>query len=93
MVGQSQDIAYRTWIHKLCVDDVIGGGNEIFDRIMTTVRKEYDFGAWDVGNCRFKGRQISKMPSGENVCDMNSISMSLNKLMCLRPTKPSLNVS
>ena len=27
------------------VDDVIGGGNEIFDRIMTTVRKEFDFGA------------------------------------------------
>ena len=25
------------------VDDVIGGGNEIFDRIMTTVRKEFDF--------------------------------------------------
>ena len=38
------------------VDDVIGGGNEIFDRIMTAVRKEFDFGAWDVGNFRFKGR-------------------------------------
>ena len=34
------------------VDDVTGGGNEIFDRIMTTVRKEFDFGAWDVGNFR-----------------------------------------
>ena len=46
------------------VDDVIGGGNEIFDRIMTTVRKEFDFGAWDVGNFRSKGRQISQMPNG-----------------------------
>ena len=27
------------------VDDVIGGGNETVDRIMTTVRKEFDFGA------------------------------------------------
>ena len=45
------------------VDDVIGGGNETFDRIMTAVRKEFDFGAWDVGNFRFKGRQISKMPN------------------------------
>ena len=45
------------------VDDVIGGGNEIFDRIMTTVRKEFDFGAWDVGHFRFKGRQISQMPN------------------------------
>ena len=37
------------------VSDVIGGGNETFDRIMTTVRKEFDFGAWDVGNFRFQG--------------------------------------
>ena len=28
------------------VDDVIGGGDETFDRIMTAVRKEFDFGAW-----------------------------------------------
>ena len=92
MVGQTQDIANRKWIHKLCsrsmcicsskewkihgvlgvhVDDVIGGAKEIFDRIMTTVRKEFDFGAWDVGNFRFKGRQISQMPNGEIVCDMD----------------------
>ena len=75
------------------VDDVIGGGNVIFDRIMTTVCKEFDFGAWDVGNFRFKGRQTSRMPNGEIVRDMDSTSMSLNKLMCLRPTKPSLNMS
>ena len=52
------------------VDDVIGGGEETFDRIMTAVRKEFDFGAWDVGNFRFKGRQISQIPSGEIVSDM-----------------------
>ena len=75
------------------VDDVVGGGNETFDRIMTAVRKEFDFGAWDVGNFRFKGRQISQMPNGEIVFDMDSTSMSLNKLKCPRPTKPSLSVS
>ena len=32
------------------VGDVIGGGDETFDRIMTAVPKECDFGAWDVGN-------------------------------------------
>ena len=52
------------------VYDVIGGGDETFDRIMTAVRKEFDFGAWDVGNFRFKGRQISQMPYGEIVFDM-----------------------
>ena len=75
------------------VDDVIGGGNETFDRTMTTVRKEFDFGTWDVGNFRFKGRQISQMPSGEIVCDMEQYKHELNKLMCPRPTKPSLSVS
>ena len=32
------------------VDDLIGGGDETFDRIMTAVRKVFDTGAWDVGN-------------------------------------------
>ena len=27
------------------VDDMISGGDETFDRIMTAVRKEFDFGA------------------------------------------------
>ena len=37
----------------------------LFDRIMTAVRKEFGFGASDVGNFRFKGRQISQTPNGE----------------------------
>ena len=52
------------------VDDVIGGGDETFDKIMTAVRKEFDFGAWDVANFRFKGRQIPQMPNGEIVFDV-----------------------
>ena len=68
------------------VDDVIGGGNETFDRIMTTVRKEFDVGAWDVGNFRFKGRQISQMPNGEIVFDMEQYKHEFDKLKCPRPT-------
>ena len=41
---------------------MIGGGDETSDRIMTAMRKEFDFGAWDIGSFRFKGRQISQMP-------------------------------
>ena len=73
--------------------DVIGGGNETVDRIMTAVRKVFVFGAWDVGNFRFTGRQISLMPNGELCLTWNSTSMSLNKLKCPRPTEPSLSVS
>ena len=101
MVGQTQDIANQTWIHKLCsrsmcigsskewkhrhgvlgvhVNDVIGGGDETFDRIMTAVRKEFDFGRWDVGNFRFKGRQISQMPYGEIVFDMEQNKHELER--------------
>ena len=88
MVGQTQDIACQTWIHKLWsrsvlgvhVDDVIGGGNETFDRIMTAVRKEFDFGAWDVGNFRFKGRQMSQMPNGEIVFYMEQYKHELEQI-------------
>ena len=62
------------------VDDVIGGGNETFDRTMATVRKEFDFGAWDVGNFRFKGRQISQMPNGEIVFDMEQYKHELEQI-------------
>ena len=61
------------------VDVVIGGGDEFFDRIMTAVRKEFDFGAWDVGNFRFKGRPISQMPNGEIVLDMEQYKHELEQ--------------
>ena len=50
------------------------------DRIMTTVRKEFDFGAWDVGNFWFKGRQISQMPNGEIVLDMEQYKHELEQI-------------
>ena len=75
------------------VDDVIGGGNETFDRIMTAVRKEFDFGAWDVGNFRFKGRQISQMPNGEIVLDMEQYKHELEQIEVSKADRPSLSVS
>ena len=61
----------------------IGGGDETFDRIMTAVREEFDFGAWDA---RFRRCQMEK-----SCLTWNSTSMSLNKLKC-PPKKPSLSV-
>ena len=52
----------------------------LFNRIMTTVRKEFDFGAWDVGNFRFKGRQISQLPHGEIVFDMEQYKHELEQI-------------
>ena len=62
------------------VDDVIEGGDGTFDRVMTAVRKEFDFGAWDVGNFRFKGRQISQMPNGEIVFVMEQYKYEFEQI-------------
>ena len=64
MVGQAQKIALDPCVFVLRqsgkihgvlgvhVDDMIGGGNETFNRVMTAVRKEFDFGSWETGNFR-----------------------------------------
>ena len=72
------------------VDDVIGGGDETFYRIMTAVRKEFDFGAWGVGSFRFNGRQISQMPNGEIVFDIEQYKHELEQIEVskARKTKP-----
>ena len=62
------------------VDDMIGGGNETFKRVMTAVRKELDFGTWDTGNFWFKGRQISQMPNGDIVFDMEQFKHELEQI-------------
>ena len=61
-------------------DDVIGSGDETLDRIMTVMRKEFDFGAWNIGNFWFKGRQISQMPNGEIVFDMGQYKHELEQM-------------
>ena len=44
------------------------------------MRKDFDLGAWDVGNFRFKGRQISQMPNGEIVFDMEQYKHELEQI-------------
>ena len=72
------------WKHlwSVHVDDVIGGGDETFDRIMTAVR--------NVGNLRFKGRQISQMPNGEIVFDMEQYKHELEQIEVSKADKTKL---
>ena len=76
------------------VDDMIGGGNETFKRVMT-VRKELDFGTWDIGNFRFKGRQISQMPNGDIAFDMEQFKHELEQIEVSKAdkTKPERNLN
>ena len=66
---------------------MIGGGDGTFDRIMTAMREEFDFGAWEVGNFRFKGRQISQMPNGEIVFDMEQYKHELQQIEVFKADK------
>ena len=43
------------------VDDLLGGGDEVFDRSILEVKREFDFGAWDVGSMKFKESQLTQM--------------------------------
>ena len=69
------------------VDDLIGSGNETFDRVMTAVREEFDFGTWDIGNFRFKGRQICQMPNGEIVFEMEQFKHELEQIKVSKADK------
>ena len=51
LVKQNQ-VRGGTGVH---VDDMLEGGDEVCDRTMLEVKREFDFGAWDVGAMRFKG--------------------------------------
>ena len=61
---------------------MVGGGDEIFDRIMTGVRKEFDV------------RQISQMPNGEIVFDMEQHKHELEQIEVstekTQPERPEL---
>ena len=61
------------------VDDVIGGGDETFDRIMTAVRREFDFGTWDIGNFGSRVARFRKCQMEKSCLTWNSTSMILNK--------------
>ena len=77
------------------VDDMIGGGNETFNRVMTAVLKKIDFGTWDIGNFRFKGRQISQIPNGDIVFDMEQFKHELEQIEVSNAdkTKPERNLN
>ena len=72
------------------VNDMIGSGNKTFNRVMTAVLKEFDFGSWDIGNFRFKGRQISQMPNGEFVFDTEQFKHELEQIEVSKADKTKL---
>ena len=48
------------------MDDLLGGGDEVFERTALDVKREVDVGAWDVGAMRFKERQLTQMANLRN---------------------------
>ena len=75
------------------VDDVIGDGNETFDRITTAMRKEFDFGAGDIDNVRFKGRLFRRCQMEKYVCDTEQYKYDLGLIEVSKVTFPELKRS
>ena len=51
---------------------------------------QFDFGAWDTGSFRFKGRQISQLPNGEIVFDMEQYKHELAQVEVSKAVKTNL---
>ena len=70
------------------VDDMIGGGNETFNRVMTAVRKEFDFGSWDIGNFRFlidyASQKIKQIVLSTTVAELYSFMKCFGSCQFLR---------
>ena len=47
---------------------------------MTTVRKEFDFGAWDMAIFGSRVVRFQQMPNGEIVCDMEQYKHELEQI-------------
>ena len=70
--------------------DMIGSGNETFNRVMTAFRKEFEFGSWEIGNFRFKGRQFSQMQNGEIVFHIEQFRHELEQIEVSKADKTKL---
>ena len=55
---KQNNVRGETGVH---LGDLLGRSDDVFDRTILEVRREFDFGVWDVGTNGFKGRQLTQM--------------------------------
>ena len=51
------------------MDNLLGGGDEVLHRTILEVKREFDFGSWDVAATSFKGRQLTQLANCEIIID------------------------
>ena len=67
-------------VSGVLVDDLLGGGDEVFDRTISEVQRESGLGAWDVGAMRFRGSELTRMANDEIVIDMEHYEHELQQI-------------
>ena len=60
--------------------DLLEGGVEVFGTTISEVKCEFEFGAWDVGVPRFRGRQLTQMANCEIVIAMEHHKHELQQI-------------
>ena len=59
------------------MDDLLGGADEVFDRTDWEVESEFDFGVWDSGATRFKGRRLTLLVNHDIMFDVGHYKHNL----------------
>ena len=62
----------------------------MIDRAIFEVKRKFDFGAWSVGDMRFKARQLTQMANCETMIDIGYIRTSCNRSKSRSQTRPNL---
>ena len=62
------------------VDELWTEGDEVFDLTILEVKREFDFGAWDVGAMRFRERELTQMANLEIMIDMKHYKHELQQI-------------
>ena len=82
-VLSESDVVTERWKRKRYIqgvlgvhpDDVVGGGNLNFQKAVQWLRTDLEFGIWDQGRFRFRGRDLSQE------FDRKSIKISMSKFV------------
>ena len=48
----------------MAVDDIAGGGNEVWEQAISKLKKHFTFGHWEVENGKFCSREVVQAAGG-----------------------------
>ena len=72
----------------VAVDDIAGGGDEIWEQAITKLKKRFTFGHWEVGKVKFCSRRSCKQQT--DPCALDSLPIGRRKRNCKKTAMRSV---